>query len=230
MNAADSGKTYLPAAGQDWLLPLYDPFVKLVGGDAARRTLLDQATIKPGFRVLDIGCGTGTLAILIKSLHPGVDVVGLDPDTKALARAKEKAERVGISIRLDKGFADELPYENASFDRVFSTLMFHHVPLDKKEEALSEVRRVLTTEGCFHMLDFAGSEAAGYGPLARLFHSSHHLKDNSEESILTLMNRVGFVSCEKVMEGSMLFGSLRIKYYRAGVTFIPPAIGSVTTG
>ena len=119
MNAADSGKTYLPAAGHDWLLPLYDPFVKLVGGEVARRTLLDQATIKPGFRVLDIGCGTGTLAILIKRLHPGVEVVGLDPDPNALARAKGKAERVGISIRLDKGFADELPYENASCSPTF---------------------------------------------------------------------------------------------------------------
>ena len=223
MNAADSGKTYLPAAGRDWLLPLYDPFVKLLGGEAARKTLLDQAIIEPGFRILDIGCGTGTLAIFIKRLHPGVDVIGLDPDPKALARAQWKAEHAGISIRLDQGFADELPYENASFDRVFSTFMFHHVPLDKKEEALSEVRRVLTTGGCFHMLDFAGSEAANYGALARLFHSSHHLKDNSEESILGLMNRVGFVSCEKVMEGSMLFGLLRIKYYRAGVTFTSPA-------
>ena len=223
MNAADSRKTYLPAAGHDWLLPLYDSFVKLLGGEAARKTLLDQATMQPSFRLLDIGCGTGTLAILIKRLHPGVDVVGLDPDPKALARAKRKAERVGISIRLDQGFADELPYENASFDRVFSTLMFHHVPVDKKEKALSEVRRVLTPGGHFHMLDFAGSEATSYGPLARLFHSSNHLKDNSEQRILGLMNRVGFVSCEKVMEGAMLFGSLRTKYYRAGVTFTPPA-------
>jgi ubiquinone/menaquinone biosynthesis C-methylase UbiE len=217
MNAADSQKAYLPAAGHDWLLPLYDPFVKLVGGEAARRTLLDQAAIQPSFQVLDIGCGTGTFAILIKKLHPAVDVVGLDPDPKVLARAKGKAERAGISIRLDQGFAEELPYKNGSFDRVFSTLMFHHVPFDKKEKALSEVRRVLTLGGSFHMLDFAGSEAADYGPLPRLFHSSHHLKDNSEERILTLMNRVGFVFCQKVMEGAMLFGSLRLKYYRAGV-------------
>ena len=102
MNAANSGKTYLPAAGHDWLLPLYDPFVKLVGGEATRKALLDQATIEPSFRVLDIGCGTGTLVILIKKLHPAVDVVGLDPDPKALARAKRKAERAGISIRLPK--------------------------------------------------------------------------------------------------------------------------------
>ena len=148
-----------------------------------------------------------------------MDVVGLDPDPKALARAKRKAERAGISLRLDQGFADELPYKNASFDRVFSTFMFHHVPLDKQEKTLSQVRRVLTPGGCFHMLDFAGSEASGYGPLARCFHSSSHLKYNSEERILTLMNRAGFISGEKVMEGAMLFGALRIKYYRAGVTF-----------
>jgi ubiquinone/menaquinone biosynthesis C-methylase UbiE len=218
MNAANSGKTYLPAARHDWLLPLYDPFVKLVGGEATRKTLLDQATIEPNFRVLDIGCGTGTSAMLIKKLHPAVDVVGLDPDPKALARAKRKAERAGISIRLDQGFADELSYKNACFDRVFSTFMFHHIPVDKKEKALSEVRRVLTPGGYFHMLDFAGR----LRPLAGHIHSSNHLKDNSEERILGLMNRVGFVSCEKLREGAMLFGSLRIKYYRAGVTFTPP--------
>ena len=83
----ESSRTYLPAAGRDWRLPLYDPFVKLLGGDAARRVLLDQAGLRPGQRVLDVGCGTGTLATLIKQLHPEVEVVGLDPDPKALARA-----------------------------------------------------------------------------------------------------------------------------------------------
>jgi ubiquinone/menaquinone biosynthesis C-methylase UbiE len=47
--------------GRDWMLPLYDPLVKLLGGDAARRALLDQTLIQPGHRVLDVGCGTGTL-------------------------------------------------------------------------------------------------------------------------------------------------------------------------
>jgi SAM-dependent methyltransferase len=88
---SETHRTYLPAAGKDWALPFYDPMVKLLGGDAARRKLLDQAALAPRHRVLDIGCGTGTLVTLMKRLYPGLEVVGLDPDPKALARAKMKA-------------------------------------------------------------------------------------------------------------------------------------------
>src|SRR5262245_3108764 len=68
-------KRFVPAAGRHWALPLYDPLVKLLGIDAIRTTLLDQAMIQPAQRVLDIGCGTGSLAILIKSRHPGTEVI-----------------------------------------------------------------------------------------------------------------------------------------------------------
>src|ERR1700741_5275468 len=143
MNTANSIKKYIPAASHDWLLPFYDPFVKLLGAEGARKKLLDQAAIQPGFRILDVGCGTGSFAILIKRLHPAVDVIGLDPDPKALVRAKRKAERALISIRLNQGFADELPYQNRTFDLFFSTFMFLHIPVDKKEKVLHEIRRVL---------------------------------------------------------------------------------------
>lgn len=213
----ESSRTYLPAAGNHWSLPLYDPIVKLIGADAARRVLLDQAALRPGDRVLDIGCGTGSLVVLIKQLHPDADVVGLDPDPKALARGARKAERASVRARFDRGFADELPYEDASFDHVLSSLMFHHLEADVKEGALREARRVLKPGGALRLLDFAGPEAGEAGFLARLLHSGRHLRENSEGEVLAHMRRAGFAGAEKVGQGTMLFGQARINYYRATV-------------
>lgn len=211
----ETRRDYLPAAGRDWLLPLYDPVVKLLGGDAVRRALLDQAQLQPGQRVLDLGCGTGSLAVRLKCLRPDVEVVGLDPDPKALALARRKAAAATVSIQLDQGFADELPYADAAFDRVFSSFMFHHLPRDVKEGMLHEVRRVLRPGGLLNLLDFAGPEAGGF--LTHLLHSSHQLRDNSEEQILALMRQAGFASSEKTGQRNMFFGLARINYYRAAV-------------
>ena len=212
----DPKRTYLPAAGHAWFLPLYDPLVKLLGGQPARRRLLDQACLRSGHRVLDIGCGTGSLVTLIKHTHPDVDVVGLDPDPNALARARRKALRASVSVQFDQGFSDELPYPEASFDRVFSSFMFHHLEPDAKEKTFREVQRVLKSSGSFHMLDFGGP-ASAHGFLARLLHASHRLKDNAETQILGLMNRAGFSDRETVGQGAMLFGTLPVTFYRASV-------------
>src|SRR5260370_35398795 len=115
--ALQSQRTYLPAAGRDSLLPLYDLMTKLMGADRARRRLLDQAQIRSGHRVLDVGCGTGSLTIQLKRLNPETEVVGLDPDPKALALAKRKAERAAVRIHLDQGVGDGLPYPDGPFSR-----------------------------------------------------------------------------------------------------------------
>jgi ubiquinone/menaquinone biosynthesis C-methylase UbiE len=209
----ETSRTYVPAAGRDWLLPLYDPIVKLLGGHAARKALLDQAGLLPDHRVLEIGCGTGTLAIQVKKLHPRVAVVGLDPDPKALARARRKAVRAAVSIQFEPGFADELPYPEASFDRVFSCFMFHHLPAEEKEPTLREARRVLKAGGEFHMLDFEGPEDSAHGFMAHFFHSSDRLKGNSEGRVINSMRHAGFADPRKVGRRTMLFGG--VAYYRA---------------
>src|SRR5258708_13480975 len=91
--AVQSQRTYLPAAGRDSLLPLYDLMTRLMGAEQARSALLDQAQIRPGHRILDIGCGTGSLLIQLKRLYPEADVVGLDPDPNALPPASPKPPR-----------------------------------------------------------------------------------------------------------------------------------------
>ena len=209
----ESARSYLPAAGHDWFLPLYDPIVKLLGGEAARKELLERAGLRPGDRVLDIGCGTGTLAMQMKQLFPRVEIVGIDPDPKALARARRKAASASVSVQFDQGFADELPYPERSFDHVFSSFMFHHLPADERLTTLREVRRVLKRRGEFHMLDFEGPEDRKHGWLVNLLHSNKRLHDNSEARVLALMKQAGLANAQKVGQRTMLFGG--VAYYRA---------------
>jgi ubiquinone/menaquinone biosynthesis C-methylase UbiE len=209
-----SHRHYLPAAGRDWALPLYDPMQKMMGTDRVRGKLLDQAALAPNARVLDIGCGTGTFAATIKRLHPAVEVVGLDPDPKALARAKRKAARAGVSVHFDQGFSDQMSYADASFDRVFSSLMFHHIEGDDRPNTLREIRRVLKPGGSFHLLDFSRPEGAGHG-LKHLLCASNHFKDNSDAGILSLFHDAGFANVRKTGEATMFFSLFRLAYFAA---------------
>lgn len=215
--AMESSRTFLPAAGVDWLLPLYDPFVKLIGAEKARKDLLDRADLTSGLRVLDIGCGTGTFTVSVKKEYPKIEVIGLDPDPKALARAKQKAKEGKAVVQFDQGFSDELPFSGNSFDRVFSSFMFHHLPPDVKVRTLSEVIRVLKPGGSFNLLDFGGPESGGHGILTHLFHPNHRLEANSEDSVLALLRDAGFSHAEKTAEGRMFFGLIEVNYFRATV-------------
>jgi ubiquinone/menaquinone biosynthesis C-methylase UbiE len=210
-----SQRRYLPAAGRDLFLPLYDLIARLLGADGARQKLFDLLALRPGDRVLDIGCGTGTFATTLKQRYPGVEVTGLDPDPKALARARSKAEQAKVSIGFDQGFADSLEYPAASFDLVFSSFMFHHLEGSTRERTLREVRRVLKPGGSLYLLDFEVSPA-GHG-LFNLFHSGQRMRDNTESRILSLMGDAGLSECKKIAIRPVLLGFGRAGYYQAAV-------------
>ena len=95
--------------------------------------------------------------------------------------------------------------------------MFHHLQREEKDGMLREVRRVLRPGGVFTLLDFGGPESGETGFLARVIHSSHHLRDNSEDRILALMSQAGFADPKKVRQGTILFGRMRTNYYQASV-------------
>lgn len=210
-------RTYLPAAGCDWLLPIYDPYVQLLGGDAVRSTLLEQMDLGPGQRVLDVGCGTGTLVVVVKQLHPGVAVVGLDPDPKALARAARKALRAGVKVHFNRGFSDQLPYADASFDRVSCTGMFSLLPLAEKETTLREVRRVLRPGGSFHLFDMVknppGSSLWWRLLQVRLRQTSQRFQVCTEEQTVALMREAGLADPRKT--GQHAFWLWPLASYRA---------------
>ena len=212
---SETHRTFLPAAGYDWLLPLYDPFQKLFLGNWAYRQLVDQADLHPQQRLLEIGCGTGNVTVLAKRLHPQVEVVGLDPDPKALDRARRKFAKEALPVQLDRGFSDVLPYHDRSFDRVVSSLMFHHLSLDEKTKTLREVRRVLKSGGSLHLLDCGGASERPTGFLARLLDHSEHVRGNAGDRIPVLMRDAGFTDAAEVAHRTTIFG--RIAFFRASV-------------
>jgi ubiquinone/menaquinone biosynthesis C-methylase UbiE len=210
-------RTYLPAGGWDWFLPFYDPYVKLLGWDAVRSTLLDQMDLASGQRVLDIGCATGTLAVLLKQRHPDVAVVGLDPDPKALGRAARKALGAGVKVHFNRGFSDRLPYADGSFDRVSCTGMFSLLPAPERETTLREVRRVLRPGGSFHLLDGVknppGSSLLRWLLRVRLRQASQCCQVYTEEQTVMLMRIAGFADPKKT--GQHAFWLWPLASYRA---------------
>jgi ubiquinone/menaquinone biosynthesis C-methylase UbiE len=201
------GHGYLPAMGHDRLLPFYDTFTRLLGVRSLHRTLADQAGIAPGQRVVEIGCGTGNLTLLVAHRHPAATVVGLDPDPLALARARRKSARDGSPVQWDLGSAADLPYPDESVDRVLSCLMFHHLDEGEKNRALSEVRRVLRPGGRLHLVDFAGDHR---GFLTRLTRHHPRLQDNAGDRIPARMREAGLRDVSDLGPGR-----LGVRFYRA---------------
>jgi ubiquinone/menaquinone biosynthesis C-methylase UbiE len=209
-NSNEAQRRYLPAAGRDLFLPLYDPIVRLLGFARLANALLEQASLQPHHRVLDVGCGTGTFALLLKQHDTSIDVTGIDPDPKALARATRKANRAGLELRLDRGFADALPYETATFDRVFSSMMFHHLPKHDRRKALVEWRRVLRSDGQLHLLDFASGT---HSFLAQLVHGHHALSEPADDRLIQRVRDAGFAEARRVGDRDTIFG--RVAFYQA---------------
>ena len=152
---AREGDSYVHALRFRWLTPLYDGVVAATTRERTfRAAVLEQAGLRPGQRVLDLGCGTGTLAIEMASRCPGLQIFGLDGDPEVLARAERKAVRAGVEITWQHGLATRLPFPDGSFDRAVSTLFFHHLATEDKVSAARELHRVLRPGGQLHVADW----------------------------------------------------------------------------
>jgi ubiquinone/menaquinone biosynthesis C-methylase UbiE len=156
----------------------YDAIVWLftLGRERAfRERLISLARLRPGEAVLDIGCGTGTLAIAARQhVGPSGNVHGIDAAVEMIDRAKRKARRAGVDVTFEAGVVEALPYPDAHFDVVLSTLMLHHLPRKAREDCAREIRRVLKPGGRVLIVDF-GTTPRGKKSLIGHFHRHGHV-------------------------------------------------------
>lgn len=174
--------------------------------------LLEIAAIGNGFRVLDLGCGTGTLLALAARAHPRAWFTGVDPDPPVLQRARRKLRRAGKSVELELASATALPFRAGSFDRVLSTLMLHHLDAPEKRVALAESFRVLRTGGEIHIADFGTPQ--GFLTRTASFLVEHlggeHVRENFRGLLPEMVDAAGFSDVTETRRITTIFGVIRM--------------------
>ena len=205
---------YIPALRYEWLTGFYDTVMdKLMHETEFKQALVRQARVANNHQVLDLGCGTATLTLLIKQAHTEAQVTGLDGDPKALEIARGKVARSGLTIPLDEGMAFDLPYPDNSFDRVLSGLLFHHLTREDKERSLKEVYRVLRHGGELHVADWGKASNALMRSaffLVQLLDGFKTTSDNVNGLLPNFFSKAGLQDVQQTTRYATMFGTMAL--------------------
>ena len=179
-------------------MPVYDVAADLIGlGRNFQAKVYRLLQPQRGEIVLDVASGTGTFAILAKSVEPKLTIMGVEPDTKIISVANKKANRKKLDIKFIASTAQDMPFPTNSFDAVNSSLAFHHMSTTDKRAALKEIWRVLKPGGRFLLSDFGKSKSFWLKTSIRFgellgFESMDYAKDNLEGRIPDLISEAKF--------------------------------------
>lgn len=182
----------------------YDAAVWLLSwgkGRTIRNATVELAQIKPGDRVLDVGCGTGDLTMAAKAVvGPTGEVYGTDASPEMIDLARRKAARAGVDVTFRIDLIENITFPDNQFDVVLSSLMMHHLPDDLKREGLAEIYRVLKPGGRLLIVDMesspSGSEVQWLSDVMIQLHGGHKHMQNNVKKLIPLVEAARFTSVE----------------------------------
>ena len=209
---------FVPALRFKWATKLYDGVMQyFVREEALRRLTITAMQAKDGEKILDFGCGTGTLTTAIAASHQAILLHGYDIDHEVLTIAKEKALRFDLDAmpsfrRVDITDVVELPKETLkSFDCITSSLVFHHLTGERKQKAFESIRKLMKPGGRLVLVDWGpGSNAllrlAFWS--VRMFDGFSVTRDNVQGRLPEMMTTAGFLNVRSTPLLNTFFGTV----------------------
>lgn len=175
----------------------YD-LISLLMCSSVRRKTVEMAQLVPGEKVLDVGCGTGTLAIAAKSkVGPRGGVHGIDASPEMIEVAQRKAAKERVDVRFQVALIEELPFPDSQFDLVLSSLMLHHLPDDLKQKGFAEIKRVLKPGGRLFAVDLGAKDRSLLGRILGFIPGHHHrLPPDYLDQLKVMAQETGFSDVE----------------------------------
>jgi len=205
---------YVPALRFHCLTPWYDALISTTGRERTVKTaLIRQAHLGPGQQVLDLGTGTGTLAIWSKQHQPLAEVRGVDGDANILAIAYRKANQANVPVQFDQARSKCLPYPAAHFDRVLSSMFFHHLSWHDKQCTAQEIFRILKPGAELHVADWGcASNLAMRGLFltVQLLDGFENTRDHVKGRLVSLLEQSGFVDVAQQTRYNTLYGTITL--------------------
>lgn len=210
----DTPAGYVPALRFHWLTPAYDAVVGATTRERAfKQALIRQADIRPGQQVLDLACGSGTLAIWLKQHEPQAHITGIDGDADILAIARRKAAKAGTDIALTQALSYDLPCPSEHFDRALSSLFFHHLSRADKRRTARELLRILKPGAELHVADWGrptGALMRGLFLSIQMLDGWRNTQDNVEGRLPKIFTEAGFVDVAVRQNVNTVYGTLKL--------------------
>ena len=216
-------KEFTPALGYGFLTPVYDVAVGLLTRERRWRSeLIRLVDPQPGDRILDVGCGTGTLLVRLGKLEPEAELIGLDPDPDVIRIAGKKAARQGVDVAWIEGFLDDQAAgQIGSVSKVVSSLVLHQTPVREKARLLAAMHNMLGGVGKLFIADYGKqhhwSMRVAFRLTVQAVDGVRDTRPNAEGCLPAMMQAAGFADVREHGAIHTLTGSISLYLASAGV-------------